>query len=237
MNPREPGPDSMTASEYFGRMVESYDSLMRRAVPHYDEMQQRLAEYLPRSAARVLELGCGTGNLTLALAARYPEVELTSVDASPEMIACARQRLEAAHPRSVPRSRFLEARFEDLEPGSRAFDLVVSSISLHHVRAKEPLFRALHSAIAPGGALRFADQFAGATPAIHGVNWNRWLAFCREPGQCTEEEIRSLLDHAAAHDHYQSVRQHFGMLEAAGFRDVDCVWRQGIWGIVTAERA
>src|SRR5262249_45592148 len=119
---------------------------------------------------------------------------------------------------------------------SGAFDLVASCISLHHVADKAALYRRLHAAIAPGGTLRFADQLRGGTDEIHRINWTRWLEFCREPGHCSEAEIRSLLDHAEAHDHYTPLAEHFRLLEAAGFRDVDCVWRNWIWGIVTAER-
>ncbi len=62
-----------TASEYFGAMVDEYDSLIRRAVPRYDEMIARTVEYMPDDARRILEFGCGTGNLTLAIAQRFPE--------------------------------------------------------------------------------------------------------------------------------------------------------------------
>ncbi len=226
-----------TASEYFGEMAASYDSLIRRAVPRYDEMQARLIDYMPGRALSIVELGCGTGNLTLAVALRYPEGRLTVADASPEMIEIARTRLEADQPKKASRARFLVSRFEDLELEEGAYDLAASSISLHHVRDKERLFRRIHAGLRPGGSLLFADQFRGATPEAHDLNWERWLAFCREPGHCTAEEIQSLIDHATAHDHYESLADHFRMLEAAGFRSVDCAWRNWMWGIVVAERA
>ena len=40
-----------SASGYFGSMAESYDSLIHRAVPRYDEMIARLLEYLPEMRA------------------------------------------------------------------------------------------------------------------------------------------------------------------------------------------
>src|SRR5262245_47531924 len=91
----------ITAADYFGAMVRSYDSLIRRAVPRYDEMTQRLLEYLPPTANHVIELGCGTGNLSLRLAQRYPSARLTLVDGAPEMIDLTRARLKAAHPQSA----------------------------------------------------------------------------------------------------------------------------------------
>ena len=218
-----------TAADYFGAMAGEYDSLIRRAVPRYDEMTERLIDYLPPAAESILELGCGTGNLTLKLAARYPGAKLTLVDAAPPMLEVAKARL-GARPAS-----FVATPFESMDFPPSAFDLVASTLSLHHVADKASLYRSLARLIRPGGTFRFADQLAGGTKANHEINWTRWLDFCRAPGQCTEEEVTSLLDHAAAHDHYTPVGEHFRLLENAGFRDPDCVWRNWIWGIVTAD--
>lgn len=224
-----------TASAYFGSMGEEYDSLVRRAVPLYAEMTDRLVDYLPAGAPRVLELGCGTGNLSLRLAARFPAARITFVDASPEMVELTRARLAEAHPAVAERGTFVVSRFEDLEIEDAAFGLVTSAISLHHVVDKGALFRAIRRMLAAGGTFRFADQMWGATEANAALNWQRWLQFCRQPGNCTEDEIASLVEHAGQHDHYVSVTEHLHLLEEAGFTQVDCVWRHWMWGIVTAE--
>ncbi len=44
---------------------------------------------------RAVDLGCGPGNSTEVLAARFPEAEITGIDSSPDMIAAARRRLPA----------------------------------------------------------------------------------------------------------------------------------------------
>lgn len=221
-----------TASEYFGSMVDSYDSLIRRAVPRYDEMVERLTTYLPRQARSVLELGCGTGNFSVCLSELYPAAKLTFVDASEEMIGTTSHRLQ----KDGSRLRFIKSRFEDLGPEIGTFDLITSSISLHHVADKKALYEVLYSKIEPGGWLMFADQLRGATGEIHELNWREWLAFCRSSGQCSAEEVRSLLDHAEAHDHYTSLQDHFDLLRRAGFTTMDCVWRNWIWGIVLTRR-
>ena len=224
-----------TASGYFGAMGDEYDSLIHRALPNYDEMIRELTAYLPAHPRRALELGCGTGNFTLALAEHAPDCALTVVDASPEMIELTRHRLAELHPDFAGPGTFVISRFEDLDLESKAFDLIVSCISLHHVTDKGRLFRDLHAALSPGGALRFADQMLGGSQASQDRNWERWLEYCRQPGHCTEDEIQGLLDHAAAHDHYIPLAVHFELLEATGFTGIDCVWRHGMWAVVTAD--
>jgi len=231
-----------SAAGYFGSMSESYDSLIHRAVPRYDEMIARLLDYLPRDPRRVLELGCGTGNLSLQLAKSFPLAELTLVDASAEMIALVRSRIDestSAFPppaSRLPASRisYVEARFEELDLPAHSFDLVVSSISLHHVKDKAALYARIRSLMTTGGRFCFADQIRGEPESNHAVNWERWLDFCRERGHCTGDEIDSLLQHAAAHDHYTTLTEHGALLNNARFSEIDCVWRNWMWGIVTA---
>jgi tRNA (cmo5U34)-methyltransferase len=217
-----------SATGYFGSMAESYDSLIHRAVPRYDEMT---------GAERVLELGSGTGNLSLRLAESLPRAALTLVDGSEEMIALVRSRIEKAGMRQGKAITYIDLRFEELEFPTGSFDLVVSSISLHHVHDKAKLYARIRSFMSAGGRLCFADQMRGEPESNHRLNWERWLEFCREPGHCTPEEIDSLLQHAAAHDHYTTLSEHTSLLSKAGFTEIDCVWRNLMWGIVTATAA
>jgi tRNA (cmo5U34)-methyltransferase len=227
----------ISATGYFGSMTESYDSLIHRAVPRYDEMISRLLDYLPADAQRVLELGCGTGNLSLRLAESLPAAALTLVDGSAEMIALVQSRIDESGSRSGRRIAYVESRFEDLDFPARSFDLVVSSISLHHVEDKARLYARIRSLMSIGGRFCFADQIRGEPESNHRLNWERWLDFCRERGHCTPEEIDSLLQHAAAHDHYTTLTEHAALLANADFSEIDCVWRNWMWGIVTATAA
>ncbi len=65
-----------------------------------DERTRPAAELLARvpveAPKRVLDVGCGPGNSTELLAARFPQAEIVGIDSSPEMIAAARKRLPVA---------------------------------------------------------------------------------------------------------------------------------------------
>lgn len=223
-----------SASEFFAEHIASYDSLIRRAVPDYDEMLLRLEANLPLDSQRILELGSGTGNFTLRLAARYPSASITSVDGSEEMLELTRQRLLAIATKA--KFRTLHARFETIELPPGELDLVVSCISLHHVQDKAALFERIHRLLAPGGFFVFADQMAAGSERASKLNWQRWLAFCREEPACSEEEIDRLIAHAEAHDHYAPIYEQMRQLESAGFAEIDCVWRNWMWGILLCRK-
>lgn len=227
----DPGP---SAPAFFGGMVDSYDSLIRRAVPRYDEMVTRVIEHLPAEASEVLELGCGTGNLTLRLLARFPRARVTTVDAAPEMTEVTEARARAAH--VAERLTTVTARFEDVERlvAAGSMDLVVSSLSLHHVVDKAALYGKIRGAMKRGAGLVIADQLRGTTELTQQRHWDLWKKFCREPGHCTEEEIATLEAHAAAHDHYVALPEHFAMLGAAGFGELDMLWRNGMYSVISA---
>jgi len=223
-------------ADYFGRVADRYDAMARRVVPAYAEMTQQLLDQIPAGAGRVLELGCGTGQLAAALGRRSPAPELTLVDAAPEMLDVTRARLAEACPGAARSARLVLSRFESLRLEAGHYDVITASLSLHHVEDKRALYGALASALRPGGLLCFADQIRQAAPARDRVEWARWLDFCRGPGGCSEAELERVVAHAREQDHDASLVEHFEMLAHAGFEAVDCVWRSGRFGVVTAAR-
>jgi ubiquinone/menaquinone biosynthesis C-methylase UbiE len=227
-DPREDAP------AYWGGKADEYDDFIRRVVPRYDEMTDRLLDTLPPAPRRILELGCGTGNVSLRLLAAAPDAALTLVDAAPEMLAIARARIEAVDAAAAARARFLEARFEALPVEPAAYDAIVACISLHHVAQPAPVFRTLRACLHADGALCIADGYGAADPARHARHLARWHAFWREPGNLSEDEIVSVRTHTEQHDHYFDLETIFALLHDAGFARPDCVWRDGIFAVITA---
>src|SRR3984957_14224769 len=62
-------------------------------------------------AERIVDLGCGPGNSTELLVARYPDAAVTGLDSSPDMLAQARQRL--------PKRTFIQADLTTWTPPQR----------------------------------------------------------------------------------------------------------------------
>ena len=103
-----------------------------------------LAQVPLEAPARVVDLGCGPGNVTAILRQRFPAAEVSGVDGSAAMLEKARA--------TVPQCRFEQADFFRWQPSAPP-DLIYSNAALHWVDEHPILFPRLLSLLAPGGVL------------------------------------------------------------------------------------
>lgn len=113
-----------------------------------DERSRPAADLLARipldRPRLAVDLGCGPGNSTELIAARYPDAEIAGLDTSPAMLESARARL--------PRLRFAEADAATWVP-DRAPDLIYANAVLQWLPDHGRLLPRLFSFLAPGGVL------------------------------------------------------------------------------------
>lgn len=115
--------------------------LRERSAPFFDLLD--LVE--PRTAMRVVDLGCGTGELTRLLHERLGARETLGIDRSAKMLGKSAGF-------AAPGLRFERRAVEELAADA-PFDLVFSNAALHFVADHEALWARLASFLAPGGQL------------------------------------------------------------------------------------
>lgn len=115
----------------------------------FHELVARIPTPSPR---RIVDLGCGPGELTVTLAERWPDAEVFGVDSSPEMLAKAR----ALDPHG--RVQWVEARVEEWEPAvsEGPVDVLVTNATLQWVPTHLRLIPAWFEGLPAGGT--FAMQ-------------------------------------------------------------------------------
>jgi tRNA (cmo5U34)-methyltransferase len=231
-DPTSPNPrPHIDSSNFFNQLGKDYTAMIERVVPRYREMLGVLLEYAQIHAPkpqRILELGTGTGNVSVLLEQQYPEAELTLVDFAQEQLDECEQRLR--HPEH---HRLLRADFQELEFASDSFDLVISSIALHHLPdpAKATLYTHINDWLTDEGLFTFLDQCAGRTPELYEHHMRHWKQWAMEH-DVPESEWQTWMDHQDESDYHAPVEDHFRWLDEAGFAWQDVIWRNWLWTIV-----
>lgn len=148
----------------------------------------------PRPGERVLDVGCGSGELTRAIADRGARV--VGVDASPDMIAAARQ--------GFPDLEFAVADARTMRFDA-PFDAVFSNAALHWIRPPEAAAERIFAALRPGG--RLVAEFGGEG------NVDRVLAAAETAGQAQGVELAGAL----RTNYFPSAEAYAAVLRGAGF--------------------
>ncbi len=146
---------------FHGRSSRVYDFMSRRLLRGvYRRLAADVATVAPEGSA-VLDAGTGPGVLLVELAERRPDLQLTGVDLSADMVAAAQRNLARFGDRaSVHVGDVTNLPFPD-----DSFDLIVSSISVHHWDDPEAAVPELARVLRPGGQVYIYDfPFAPFAP-------------------------------------------------------------------------
>lgn len=143
----------------FARAAANYDA---HAVLQREIGARLLArlDYIRLDPRAILDLGCGTGVPTRALARRYRRARVVGLDLAPAMAQAARCRDGRALPfglgRWATRGRYLCADAEHLPFASARFDLVFSNLTFQWCDP-DAVFRECRRVLRPGGLLLFSS--------------------------------------------------------------------------------
>ncbi len=193
----------------------------------------------------ILDLGCGTGSVTLRLAEAFPRARIYGLDFDVTLLVLARARCAAVR----NRISFVEA---DLRSPSWTAhvpvgcEAAVSATALHWFSRDgvRRLYAELARVLRPGGLFLNADHVGSDVPEIQRL-WNRereaahpvsvggedyeafWRAYLRFLGLEAAEKRAAVLGPWEGTESGFPLRWHLDTLREVGFEGVDCFWRLG----------
>lgn len=160
---------------------------------------------------RILDVGCGTGELERHVLCRWPEARVVGLDLCDKMVDRARDKFASRAP-----VRFLVGNGQQLPFADGTFDVVISCSAFHFIPDRAAALREMHRVLAPGGVLVITDWCADY---LFCRLLDRWLVATRR----------------AAHAGSMRLGELTALLEAQGLapRRSRCYRLGWFWGLMT----
>jgi tRNA (cmo5U34)-methyltransferase len=184
---------------------------------------------------KLLDLGCGDGILTEELLKTNNGLSVTLIDGGEGMIQKAKERLKG-----YQNTTFIKATFQELIDGTvnlGTYDFCVSSMAIHHLEMKEKasLFRHIASYLNPGS--HFVDVDVVLPPSEELEQWyfsiwKDWLAHMMSRYNVKDEVPEDLIKRykdPLSMNKPDTLGNQLRALELAGFMDVDCYFKNGVF--------
>ena len=172
-SPREPQP--FVPALRYKWATGLYDQVIERFTRGKSLRRLSVAAAVPQAGETILDLGCGTGDLTVALAESQPDANITGYDIDPAILAIARAKLESRNLSASVKLREISVDEPALLPihDIGRFDCVVSSLVFHHLThdQKQKALKSVKALLRPGGRFVLIDWGPGTSWLMKAAFW------------------------------------------------------------------
>lgn len=205
----------------FENVAKDFDDVILRLVPYYKEMIEDLLLVIPFERDKkinVIDLGCGTGTLSLKIKEFFPNAQLTCMDMTKNMLELAKIKLSEHKNIEYILENFYTFNF------NKKYDLVISSFALHHLVTPEDkisFYQKIYNSLNENGCFYNLDILIGPNDEIQNYYMKKWAEFLSQ--NLTEEEVDKNFERYYEEDSPESTMNHLKWLEQVGFRDVDVI--------------
>ncbi|MFQ5719996.1 MAG: carboxy-S-adenosyl-L-methionine synthase CmoA [Acidobacteriota bacterium] len=206
-----------------------FDDMLDRSVPYYGEIQRMIGELAAEFAAEntnIVDLGCSTGTTILQIAQALPPrraVRFIGLDSSPEMLAIARKKIDAAH---------IDQEFElietDMNQGVRVENasVVVLALTLQFVRPlyRQRLIRSIREGLTDNGCVILVEKVLGENSTFNRMFIKNYYKMKKAHGY-SENEIaqkREALENVLVPYRLEENKE---LLTSEGFSHVDVFFK------------
>lgn len=207
---------------HFNETSKHYDNLVKKTIPKYDEMIEALVNSIPeKENLRILDLGCGTGNISLQVLERFPDAKITCLDISDKMIEVAKEKLAGYENIEFVLGDFTIVDIID------DYDAIISSLALHHIRDendKRQMYQCIYDSLKQDGVFYNADVMEANSKYNSKLNEKIADKYMAE-NQLTVEDMKDHKKKREHNDHPITITDHLRLLEDVGFKEIDVIWK------------
>ena len=197
--------------------IPNYDRVNTWMTFGQDKRWRRNVRNHAEPGMKVLEVGCGPGSFAEDLVG----MDLTCLDPSPEMLATAQPRVDAARAaRGEAPAAYVQAIAENIPLPDNTFDMVFCLFSFRDFQDKAQGLREIYRVLKPGGRLVICD--AGKANKLHGLFGYLWMNSVVQvmARLITKEKNHPWKGLAASYTHYGTNGYYRNMMREVGFSNV-----------------
>ena len=208
--------------DHFENEAVEYDETIIKLIPYYKEMVHAIVSTIPfksDSEIEIIDLGCGTATISQAVGQVFPKAKLTLVDVAENMLQMAQQKLGVD--KTYINADFNEFNFE------KEYDVIVSSLALHHLETdleKQVFYTKIYNALKEGGIFINGDVVKAQTQKLQEIFTSEWVKYMNRSIDMKEIEDKWLPNYYAE-DRPIALMNHLEMLDKAGFKNIDVIWK------------
>jgi len=142
------------AKEFFDELAREYEAQSRYKHLFYRWIVEAITRQIDNEKCEILDLGTGTGELLLRVAAKFPQSHITGLDISTAMVEEAKKKAEKM---SINNVTFIVSSMEKARIGN--IDFAISCLAFHHVENKEQVISKIYRVLSEKGKLVIGDWF------------------------------------------------------------------------------
>ncbi len=208
--------------KHFNEAAEDYDEQISKTLIDYDDMLEALINSIPdQSSPHILDLGCGTGNITKKLLERFSDANVTCLDISEAMIEKSKEKLA-----DYENIEYVVGDFTLIDIIDK-YDAIISSLALHHIPTideKKQMYQHIYDALNTNGVFYNADVIKANSTYNDKLN-NRMSLKYMEKNNVSKEIIDDHNKNRETNDIPITMVEHLRLLDEVGFEEIDVIWK------------
>ena len=175
----------------FGKSAQTYDKYAEIQNSVAQSLNNLIADISPNS---ILEIGCGTGLLSIEIVKKFPSANFTFTDLSTNMLEIAKKKLKVQFPEKESQFHF-EVFNPETDKLEEKYDLILSSMAIHWFRDVKKSIQSLQAALNENGEFYYStigpDCFSEWTSTLTTLNYPSGLRIPDNlPGVVKSETIK-----------------------------------------------
>lgn len=213
--------------QFDAEVSEVFDDMLERSIPQYDVMREtsfRLACKFVSKDSYIIDLGCSNGNALQPLIEKFgAQNKYIGIEISEPMLKIARDRFDGWTKNGIVSIKKMDLRHE-FPPVPACVILSILTLMFIPLEYRQKVVSNCYNYLKNNGALILVEKVLGETADINEMYIEQYLQKKRDSGYTEEQIQRKRLSLEGVLVSMTS-SWNIQMLNAAGFRYIDCFWR------------